>query len=49
MAEESFYITNKKLKEIKQEYEKLKKNLSLKKMDMQYMNKDTQFIINLII
>ena len=30
MAEESFYITNKKLKEIKQEYEKLKKNLSLK-------------------
>jgi len=30
MEEKIFYITNKKLKEIKQEYEKLKKNLSLK-------------------
>ena len=30
MEEKSFYITTGKLKEIKQEYEKLKKNLSLK-------------------
>ncbi len=30
MEEKSFYITNKKLKETKQEYEKLKKSLSLK-------------------
>lgn len=30
MEERVFYITNKKLREIKQEYEKLKKNLSLK-------------------